>query len=106
MPFIRGFWNERKFQSRYTTCLTVSEINCDTPFVCHSPPRPRRKRFDDRRVNMVNRRREFFFVSPSEVRDALIKLDGHVLEFNETPDDEEYRLSEAARLQSLPPAAI
>lgn len=62
------------------------------------------KRFDDRRVNMVNRRREFFFVSPEEVRDALIELDGHVLEFNEHPDDEEYLLSEAARLQSLPPA--
>jgi hypothetical protein len=62
------------------------------------------KRFDDRRVNMVNRRREFFFVSPSEVRDALVELDGHVLEFNENPDDEEFRLSEVARLQSLPPA--
>lgn len=63
------------------------------------------KRFDHKRVNLVNNRKEFFFVSPGEVRDALIELDGHVLEFNESPDNEEFMLSETQRLQLLPPAS-
>lgn len=63
-------------------------------------------KFDSKRVNMVNRRREFFFVTPSEVRNALIELDGHVLEFNEHPDDEEFKQSEAERLRMIPPTPI
>ena len=62
------------------------------------------KKFDARRVNLVNNRKEFFLVSPAEVRNALIELDGHVLEFNETPENEEFRLSEVERLKLLPPA--
>lgn len=62
-------------------------------------------KFTDQRVNLVNKRREFFFVSPAQVRDALIELDGHVLEFNEQPDDEEFRQSEFERLKHLPPAS-
>ena len=30
--------------------------------------------FEDRRVNKINRRREFFYVTPAEVRDALVGL--------------------------------
>lgn len=62
------------------------------------------EKFDHRRVNLANRRREFFFATPAEVRDALVELDGHVLEFDEKPDDEEFRQSEAERLKLLPPA--
>ena len=62
------------------------------------------QKFTDQRVNLINKRREFFFVSPAQVRDALIELDGHVLEFNEQPDDEEFRQSEFERLKHLPPA--
>ena len=43
-------------------------------------------------------------MTPVEVREALIELDGHVLEFDERPDDEEYLQSEAERLKLLPPA--
>lgn len=64
------------------------------------------KKFDTRRVNLVNARKEFFLVSPAEVRDALIELDGHVLEFNENPDNEEFMQSEVERLKVLPPAPL
>lgn len=62
------------------------------------------EKFNHRRVNLANRRREFFFATPAEVRDALIELDGHVLEFDEKPDDEEFLQSESERLKLLPPA--
>ena len=64
------------------------------------------QKFADKRVNLVNKKREFFFVSPSQVRDALVELDGHVLEFNEQPDDDEFRQSEFERLSLLPPASV
>jgi NADH dehydrogenase/NADH:ubiquinone oxidoreductase subunit G len=62
------------------------------------------EKFNHKRVNLANRRREFFFATPAEVREALVELDGHVLEFDEKPDDEEYLQSEAERLKHLPPA--
>lgn len=46
--------------------------------------------FAHRRVNFVNQRREFFFASPSEVRDVLMQKVGGLLEFNETPEAPEY----------------
>ncbi len=64
------------------------------------------QKFADKRVNLVNKKREFFFVSPTQVRDALVELDGHVLEFNEQPDDDEFRQSEFERLSMLPPASV
>ena len=63
------------------------------------------QKFTEQRVNLVNKRREFFYVTPAQVRDALVELDGHVLEFNEQPDDEEFRQSEYERLNQLPPAS-
>ncbi|WP_199286837.1 DUF4041 domain-containing protein [Nocardioides houyundeii] len=48
------------------------------------------KAFADRRVNFVNERREFFFATPSEVRDVLLQKVGGLLEFNETPEAPEY----------------
>ena len=36
------------------------------------------------------RRREFFFATPAEVRDLLMKKVGGLLEFNETPEAPEY----------------
>ena len=63
-------------------------------------------RFTDQRVNLVNKKREFFYATPAQVRDALVELDGHVLEFNEEPDDEEFRQSEHERLKQLPPASF
>lgn len=51
------------------------------------------RRFSDRRVNLVNLRREFFFVTPAEVRDALVELKGDLLSFDEVPEAIEWRQS-------------
>lgn len=48
-------------------------------------------RLSDARVNTVNRRREFFRATPSEVRRHLAELAGELLEFQETPEAIEYR---------------
>jgi hypothetical protein len=48
-------------------------------------------------VNLVNQHREFFYVSPFEVKEALHEIGGHVLEFAEFPEAEEYRISEHER---------
>jgi hypothetical protein len=47
------------------------------------------------RVNRINLRREFFYATPIEVRDALVRHDGHLLDFVEYPEAEEFRLSQA-----------
>lgn len=53
--------------------------------------------FQDRRVNMVNLRREFFYVTPVEVRDTLARLSGNLLTFEETPEAVEWHQSENMR---------
>jgi hypothetical protein len=55
------------------------------------------QRFADRRVNRVNTRREFFHVSPAEVRDALREFAGqHLVEFSDEAEALEWRASQAA----------
>lgn len=51
------------------------------------------RRLGDRRVNLVNRRREFFYATPSEVRELLAEVAGDLLEFTETPEAAEYHQS-------------
>ncbi|MET4638156.1 DUF4041 domain-containing protein [Mycetocola sp. 2940] len=51
------------------------------------------KHFADRALNRANARKEFFFASPSEVRDVLLEKVGNLLEFTETADAMEYRQS-------------
>ncbi|MFK3732369.1 DUF4041 domain-containing protein [Streptomyces sp. NPDC088090] len=52
--------------------------------------------FADRRVNRVNSRKEFFHVTPAEVRTALERFAGeHLVEFTETPQALEWRASTA-----------
>lgn len=52
------------------------------------------QRFADKRVNRVNLRREYFYATPGEVRDALVELAaGEVLHFDETPEASEYNQS-------------
>lgn len=53
------------------------------------------RRFADRKVNRINNRREFFYATPAEVREAFAEIDGTVLEYHENPDAEQYRLSQA-----------
>lgn len=52
------------------------------------------QRFAAQRVNKVNTRREFFYVTPHEVLSALREQVGAVTEFIEVPPAEEFRLSQ------------
>lgn len=52
-------------------------------------------RFASRRVNFVNAHREFFFVTPLEVRSALVELQGNVLHFEEVPEALEWHQSQS-----------
>jgi seryl-tRNA synthetase len=63
--------------------------------------------FADRRVNLVNTRREFFRVSPAEVRDALLAgLDATIVNWADEPEALEYRQSETARRQAGTPLPV
>jgi len=42
--------------------------------------------FADRRVNVINQRREFFFATPAEVRTVLLEQVGNLLEFADEPE--------------------
>ena len=48
------------------------------------------RHFSERAVNMANRRKEFFFATPAEVREALLDKIGNLLEFNENAEATEY----------------
>lgn len=50
-------------------------------------------RLDDRRMNLVNRRREFFRATPQEVKALLSELQAEVLEYDELAAAVEYRQS-------------
>lgn len=60
------------------------------------------RRFAHARVNMINAHREFFYVHPSEVRDALRELRGELLHFAEIPEALEWRQSETLRAPGAP----
>ncbi len=51
------------------------------------------ERLDRRRVNTVSRRREFFRVTPLEVKAHLAELAGELLQFQDVPEALEYRQS-------------
>lgn len=53
--------------------------------------------FAARRVNRVNLRREYFYVTPAEVKNQLAEIAGNLLEFVEHPDAEQYHCSEQIR---------
>ena len=55
------------------------------------------RHFAKKKVNLVNNRREFFYTTPAEVKEALSQIDGSVLEYKETADAEQFRLSQAMR---------
>jgi hypothetical protein len=66
-----------------------------------------RERLEKHRVNLINRRREFFGVTPVEVKEHLSELAGQLLEFREVPEALEYRRSKRlqAKLEAAPVAA-
>ncbi|WP_139980222.1 DUF4041 domain-containing protein [Nocardioides litoris] len=49
--------------------------------------------FAARRLNLVNQRREFFFATPAEVRDELVKKVGNLLQFVISPEALQYHQS-------------
>ncbi len=51
------------------------------------------ERLADSRVNKVNRRREFFYATPQEVKQHLAQLTGELLEYQELPEALEFRQS-------------
>ncbi|MGO2111639.1 MAG: DUF4041 domain-containing protein [Pseudoclavibacter sp.] len=55
------------------------------------------RRFAPQRANLINARREFFAVTPAQVRDALADISGNLLEFTEEPEAEQYRLTQQLR---------
>ncbi|WP_052372697.1 DUF4041 domain-containing protein [Amycolatopsis taiwanensis] len=54
------------------------------------------KTFADRRLNRVNLRREFFFITPQEIRAALAEKLGNLLEFTDKPEASQYFQSRSA----------
>jgi hypothetical protein len=55
------------------------------------------QRLADKRVNLVNPRREFFHATAAEVKTLLAELAGDLLHFEDFPEALEYRQSLAAR---------
>ena len=51
------------------------------------------KAFENRKLNMVNTRREFFNVSLDEIKSVIQKNFDKTVEFIDVPDAEQYRIS-------------
>ena len=51
------------------------------------------KAFEDRKLNMVNHRREFFNVTLDEIKEVVKKNFDKTVEFVDVPDAEQYRVS-------------
>ncbi|GAA4876944.1 DUF4041 domain-containing protein [Actinomycetospora straminea] len=62
--------------------------------------------FAAQRVNQVNQRREFFYATPAEVRDQLLRLAGDLITFEETPEALEYRQSSHLTGRVTTPSAV
>lgn len=56
--------------------------------------------FEDKKLNMVNTRREFFNVSLEEIKEVVKKNFDKTVEFIEVPDAEQYRISQKMRFAS------
>lgn len=56
--------------------------------------------FEDRKLNMVNQRREFFYVTLDEIKTVIKQNFDKTVEFTDVPDAEQYRVSERMRSQS------
>ncbi len=52
--------------------------------------------FADRRVNVVNQRREFFFATPEQVREVLSEKVGSLLEYTDDPESTQFLQSKAS----------
>lgn len=61
--------------------------------------------FADRKLNLVNARREFFRARPAEVRDVVTRLDASIVEWVDEPEALEWRQSQQARRERSVTAA-
>lgn len=59
------------------------------------------REFEDRKLNIVNQRREFFRVSLAEIEEVVRENYDKTVEFAETPDAEQFRTSEKMREQGI-----
>jgi hypothetical protein len=59
----------------------------------------------DRRVNLVNLRREFFRATPAEVRDLLAGHQASIIHWTDEPEAAEWRQSETTRRRQIPGTA-
>lgn len=59
------------------------------------------RHFEDRKVNLVNHRREFFQCSLEEIKEAVKSNFDQTVEFVSVPDAEQYRISEKMRNAAL-----
>lgn len=57
------------------------------------------KHFADVRVNLINMRREYFYATPAEVKEALVAHQVQVLEYHEQAEAVEFEASEQQRRQ-------
>lgn len=64
------------------------------------------RRFAAQRVNLVNQRREFFAVTPAQVKEQLASIAGNLLEFIDEAEAEQYRESQRIRQQQGEGGAI
>lgn len=55
------------------------------------------KAFEDKKVNLVNQRREFFHVTLDEIKEVVRQNFDKTVEFVDVPDAEQYRVSEKMR---------
>ena len=55
------------------------------------------KAFEDRKLNMVNQRREFFNVTLDEIKKVVKENYDKTVEFIDLPEAEQYRVSEKMR---------
>lgn len=58
------------------------------------------KAFEDRKLNMVNTRREFFNVTLDEIKKVVRKNFDKTIEFIDVPDAEQYRISQKMKQQN------
>jgi len=63
------------------------------------------KKFDPRRVNLVNLRREYFHVTLQELQEAVAELHGLVT-FRLEPEAEQYRTTLAMRKETMEEASV
>ncbi len=59
------------------------------------------RRFEDRKVNIVNQRREFFRVTLDEIEQVVKENYDKTVEFKEVADADQFRTSEALRQQGI-----